>query len=248
MSKLKRKIKNSYLSLSQTNKLISDTLLNHSQSPIDMTIAVLAKKSYCSNSAVMKYINYFGYSSYKVFLSDLNEISEISFSTFIQSFQLVETYMGKNQHLISNVLTKIKNSNKVYIFATGQSQIPAIDFRLKCNKLEYGKFIFESSVPTQELLVSTISFDDLVIFISNSGESRELLKFCSRLSNHNKILVTNRDDSKLAKMIETVICFRNTIESPVTFKEYTRESKYTLLYFFDKVFEKLYEPILDRLY
>lgn len=244
MNSLKSKIKNSYLSLSHTNKLISDTLLTYPQQSIDITISVLAKKSYCSNSAVMKYINYFGYHSYKVFLADLNVITETPFAGFIQSLQLVEDYIARNPQLIASLLNQIKKSNKVYLFATGQSQIPAIDFRLKCNKLDYGKFIFEASVSTQELLVSTISPNDLVIFISNSGESRELLTFCSRLTNHNKILVTNREESKLAKMIETVICFRNTIESPVTFKEYTRESKYTLLYFFDKVFEKLYEPIL----
>lgn len=240
MSGLKNKIKQAYLKLSPTNKLISDALLEYADKKTNLTIAMLAKKSYCSNSAIMKYINFFGYTSYKVFLSDLMKEKELKYQNFLNSFMLVDDYLETNQTAINHFINKIKSSKKVYLFAAGQSQISAIDFRTKCNKIEKQKYVFESNITMQELLITTLSPDDLIIFISNSGEARELIAFSSQLKNNHKILITNRANSKLSKLVDAEICLRNIIESPLTFKEYSRESKYTLLYFFDRIFELLY--------
>lgn len=240
MNSLREKIKLNYQRLSNTNKVISDSILNDPESNFDLTIANLAKRSYCSTSAIIKYINYFGYKSYKVFQVDLNTLSELKFPSFIQSFQLVEEYIENNAKMVEHFIEQIKSCNKVYLFAAGQSQIPAIDFRSKCNKIEADKFIFETNTMTQDLLLSTVSPNDFVIFISNSGEARELLAFNTKINHQNKVLITNRIHSKLSKSIHHVISFENNYESPATFKEFTCEAKYTLLFFFDKIFAKLY--------
>jgi|GEM_PF-6165949 len=244
MNNLRKNIKESYHDLTDTNKLISDVILNNKTSDFNLNITQLAQKSYCSNSAIIKYIKYFGYSSYKVFKADLNSASQDNFTSYINSLKLVEDYFNDNPEVIEDFIAQLENSNKVYLFAAGQSQISAIDFALKSNKLATDKYIFEANMITQKLLISTISSNDSIIFISNSGEARELISFCSMIKNDNKILITNRHNSKLSKKIDKIICLNNTFEPPRTFKNYSCESKYTLLYFFDKIFETLYGHLI----
>ena len=72
MNKLKSTIRSNYKHLTDTNKLISDVILNQ-DGEMKYNIATLASKSFCSNSAIIKYINYFGYDSYKIFVNELNK-------------------------------------------------------------------------------------------------------------------------------------------------------------------------------
>lgn len=79
----------------------------------------------------------------------------------------------------------------------------------KANKQVSGKFIFESNMETQRLLLSTISDDDFIIFISNSGEARELIYFRSQIKSTHITLITNREKSTLGKSIAQVISLNN---------------------------------------
>jgi len=240
MNCLKKKIKDNYSRLTDANKLISDVILNCGDSVFSLKITQLAQQAYCSNSAIIKYIKYFGYSSYKVFQAELNMPSGMNFNSYVNSLKIVEDYFNDHSARIEAFLNQLRQSNKVYIFAAGQSQLAAIDFMLKSNKVSANKYIFEANMETQKLLISTISSNDTIIFISNSGEARELISFSSLIENEHKILITNRGQSTLSKKFDNVICLNNTFESPLTFKNFSRESKYTLLYFFDKIFEMLY--------
>ncbi|MGL4382656.1 MAG: MurR/RpiR family transcriptional regulator [Bacilli bacterium] len=240
MSHLKTIISDNYLNLSDTNKLISDVILEAPLYDFTLNIASLAALSYCSSSAIIKYINYFGYSSYKVFKADLNKTDSNTYQSYLDSLKIVDVYLTHNNILISQLIEAIKKAQRVYLFAAGQSQLAAIDFMSKSNKMDPSKYLFESSMATQKLLLATISHHDLVIFISNSGEARELIAFNNIITNSNKYLVTNRSSSSLGQRFKKVIDLNNTFEDPLTFKNYSRESKYTLLYFFDRLFELLY--------
>lgn len=244
MNELRKKIKESYRQLTQTNKLISDTILELKDKPCHYTMVELAQKSFCSSSAITKYIQYFGYTSYKVFQADLNIQSEDKYQGYINSLSIVDEYFEKHPQMVQNFLKALKSSKKIYLFAAGQSQLSAIDFSLKVNKLIPEKVIFDPNMPTQRIFLSTISEKDAVIFISNSGEARELISFVSDFPTNKVFLITNRDTSKLASKMKNIINFNNTFESPVTFKDFSRESKYTLMYFFDCVFEILYQELL----
>lgn len=240
MNHLKNLIQSEYSHLTDTNKLIADTILKYGDKDFNYNLVTLAKKSYCSNSAITKFINYFGYTSYKIFVNDLNVKSNSQFDSLVKSFDLVEKYKKRPRNLRDTLLKELKKSKKVYLFASGQSKLAAIDFSLKGNKKEPGKYIFQSNSASQEVLIHTIADDDLVIFISNSGESRELIKFLQSIISKKIFLITNRDNSTLTNAIENVINLDNNIESQYTFKEFSKESKYTLLYFFDDLFEELY--------
>ncbi len=235
-----KKIKEDYYNLSDTNKIIADNILK-TENTFDLSIQELSKISYCSNSSIINFCNTLGYESYKVFKHDLNKTNTKEHTSIIESFNIVEDFINKNKKIVDSFIKKILNSNNVYIFATGQSRISAIDFYLRANKKLNDKVIFEYEPSAQERTIKTINDKDLVIFISNSGKSRELLAFINKinLKEENIYLITNRDKSLLSKKIKNVINLNNQIESETNFKEFPRESKYSLLYFFDLVFSSI---------
>lgn len=240
-NELRNRIDKNYQHLSNANKLIADTIKSYNNKKFDLKIIELARKSYCSNSAITKFIQSFGYDSYKVFQHDLNNKHSYIAKTIIDSFQIVDSYFQNNKNIIKKLLRDLKQKNRVYFFASGQSKIAAIDFSLKYNKIYKHKCIFESNIIMQETLINTVTKDDCVIFISNSGESRELLKFINNpnLDLSHSYIVTNRINSSIGKKVNTQINLNNLIEPEFSFREYPKESKYSIIYFFDQLFEEL---------
>lgn len=241
MNNLRKRIQSDYYQLTNASKLIADVILDYKVETFTLNLATLAEKSFCSNAAITKFIHYFGYQSYKVFVSDLNQLEDQANSNIISSFQLVDHYYKNHMDRILVLIQYIKKAKNIYLFASGQSQISALDFTTKCNKKQKGKFIFESNADTQRLLIHTVSKDDFIIFISNSGESRELLQFLKEISKDHIYLISNRENSSLSKQIPNTLSLNNTFESPLGFKEFSKESKYSLIYFFDCLFELLYQ-------
>lgn len=246
MNNLRKRIHSSYYELTNASKLIADVILSYGDKDFDLNLVKLAEKAFCSNAAITKFIHYFGQQSYKVFVNELNKLDDNSGSTITQSIHLVDIYYKNHVVEVKRLIENIRKSKNIYLFASGQSQISALDFTTKCNKKQKGKYIFESSSETQRLLLHTTSKEDFVIFISNSGESRELLQFLKEISRENLCLITNRENSSLAKQIEHTISLNNTIETPLGFKEFSKESKYSLLYFFDCLFELLYQQDMGK--
>lgn len=240
MNNVMKKIKADYFGMSDTFKLIADTVIKH-QDNFTLTVKQLSEESYCAQSTIIKFCNSLGYESYKVFKHEVNSVDQNNFSSLTKSFELVDNYIADNQTLINNLVQSIQNSNQVYIFASGQSRVSAIDFYLKVNKILNDRVIFEYEPAVQSRFIKTLGSKDLVIFISNSGQSKELISFLSKvkLQSQNIFLVTNRDHSTLSSNISNVIVLNNTIESQQNFKEFPKESKYSLIYFFDCIFELL---------
>lgn len=237
---LRERIENNYFHLTNAQKLIADTIKSYEGKVFDLKLTELAKKSYCSNATITKFIQIFGYTSYKVFQNDLNVFESETSLGILESIKLVDNYFSTNIEIIKNLINSISKAEKIYLFASGQSQISALDFSYKFNKLHPKKCIFEANANTQEILINTLSSKDLVIFISNSGESRELLRFIKDINVEEIYLITNRPDSSLSKRIQKTISLNNRIEPYFQFKEFSRESKYSLIYFFDRLFEELY--------
>lgn len=241
MNRLYKHIEAEFFQLSNTNRLIANAILEYKDSQFNLKLTELASKSYCSNAAITKFIHYFGYRSYKIFVNDLNNKEYSEHDGIIESLKLVDTYFNEHKDIIISLIDSIKYANKVYVFGTGQSAVAPLDFTLKCNKKENDKYMFEPNPLTQQLLSQTVNKNDLCIFVSNSGESRELIQFYKDIKYKNNIfLISNRDSSTLAKSISQKVILNNFIEPPFSFKEFSKESKYSIMYFLDRIFEILY--------
>ncbi len=238
-----KKIKNDYFGMTDTYKLIADTVIKH-QNNFNLTVKELSTESYCAQSTIIKFCNSLGYESYKVFKHEINSSDQSNYSTIIDSFELVDNYISNNNDLIQALVTAIQQSNQVYIFATGQSRISAIDFYLKVNKILDDRVIFEYEPAIQSRIIKTLRENDLVIFVSNSGQSKELISFLPKIKKQceNIFLISNRENSTLSNKINNSITLNNNIESQQNFKEFPKESKYSLIYFFDYIFDLLRNP------
>lgn len=240
MNNVIKKIKSDYFGMSDTYKLIADTVIKN-QDNFTFTVKELSEASYCAQSTIIKFCHSLGYESYKIFKHEVNSTDINNFSTLTKSFELVDNYLAEHNELVNDLISSIQSANQVYIFASGQSRVSAIDFYLKVNKILNDRVIFEYEPSIQKRVIKTINPNDLVIFISNSGQSKELISFLPKIKTQcqNIFLVTNRHSSSLSTQITKSIILNNGIESQQNFKEFPKESKYSLIYFFDYIFDIL---------
>lgn len=227
-----------------SHRHLAQYIITHHEEVPTMTISALSKKAYCSASSVSRLINKLGFDSYYEFCSELKkkeEDNEIDFG-IIKSFKLAEDLFINDPIKTDELINKFISANQVYMFATGSSIVPVLDFERKYRRKIDKKVVFSSIFEKQMSGVQNITDQDLVIVVSNSGESRELVKLASQLDQFT--LITNRKNSKLAKMSTSCISLENHIEALNDFKDMPRESKYSLMHFFDILFDKISSNLL----
>lgn len=230
-----------------SHRHLAQYIITHYDEVPDMTISALSKKAYCSASSVSRLINKLGFDSYYAFCLELKkdeENSEID-NSLIESFKKAENIFTDNSEQVSELIHTFLDSNKVYFFATGSSIVPALDFERKYRRKVDKKISFSPIFDEQVKNINKITTDDLVIIISNSGESRELVTISSEIETFT--LITNRKNSKLAKLSTSCISLENHIEALNDFKDMPKESKYSLLYFFDLLFDNILTKLEDEI-
>lgn len=226
---LQQKIENEYISFSKTHRIIADLFLNDLVKQ-DTTLMEVAKLSYCSHSTVLRFVHILGYKNFKVFMDDyFNSKTRDPISL---SFKYVDMYVELNEEEIDAFIDKLLTANNVLIFANGMSHVPAYNFFYKGN-LICNKFHLYNNLP-QDIVISD---DDIVIFISNSGNSRKLKMYLQRISSY--YLFTNFKDSYLAGRASHVFSIENHLESSFMLDTQPRESIYSLIYFTDILLSKL---------
>lgn len=220
------KIENEYNSLSKTHRIIADLFIDNLVKE-DTTLMEVAKLSYCSHSTVLRFIRILGYKNFKVFMDDF--FNTKTKDTISLSFKIVDRYMENNASNIDLFVDDIITANKVHIFANGMSYVPAYNLYYKGNMIT-NKFVIYKDVPT-DLQLTT---DDLVIFVSNSGNSRKLKMYHNQIPTY--YLITNFQDSNLAKRAKGVFSLENHLESSYILDTQPRESIYSILYLTDLIF------------
>lgn len=223
------KIENEYNSLSKTHRIIADLfidgLVNEST-----TLMEVAKLSYCSHSTVLRFIRILGYKSFKVFMDDF--FNSKTKDTISLSFKIVDSYADNNLDALNQLVDMIIRAKNVYILANGMSYVPAYNLYYKGNMI-INKFLIYKELP-QDCIITE---KDLVIYVSNSGNSRKLRMYYTRIPNY--CLITNYKDSNLAKKATMVFSAQNHLESSYVLDTQPRESIYSILYLTDLIFSLL---------
>lgn len=232
---LLEKIEDDYNSMSKTHRVIADLFLND-KIERNTTLVEIAKMSYCSHSTVMRFVKNMGYSNFKVFIDDFFNSSAKTKSSIISSYAIVDKFIQTDNKAIKLFISKIIEANNVYIFANGMSHLPAYNLYYKGNMIT-NKFQLLSEY-SEDIIISD---EDLVIFVSNSGNSRKLKVLSNTLKNY--YLISNYDNTKLAKNAVHVFCLNNHIESHFEMDTKPRESIYSLVYFTDCLFSLLEDDI-----
>ena len=205
----------------ETEKKIGNFIIHHPKEIVDMTVGELAKECQVSEASVSRFckkIDMKGFHHLKISIakemvsqSEDDELSNhISVDDLEQSLknilankvaELTQTVSMMNSENLQDILKRINNAQNVLFAAVGNTVPVAMDGAYKLNQIG----ISAVSTPVWETQLAysyNLSPDDVVIAISNSGESPGVINIleAAKQKKATTISITNSEKSTIAKI------------------------------------------------
>ena len=205
----------------ETEKKIGNFIIHHPKEIVDMTVGELAKECQVSEASVSRFckkIDMKGFHHLKISIakemvsqSEDDELSNhISVDDLEQSLknilankvaELTQTVSMMNSENLQDILKRINNAHNVLLAAVGNTVPVAMDGAYKLNQIG----ISAVSTPVWETQLAysyNLSPDDVVIAISNSGESTGVINIleAAKQKKATTISITNSEKSTIAKI------------------------------------------------
>jgi DNA-binding MurR/RpiR family transcriptional regulator len=198
-------IRHKYNTLSASQKVIANQILNNKKDAAMATISELAQKCDVSETTVMRFIKKLGYTSFQVFRIDLaHEFTEISYNQSssdklkiedgYQDISADDDVATINQKVIQSASIAINDlkslsdptaieatvssftqANKILFYGSGGSDVIALDAYHKFLRLGLNVTTHSNS-HLMMIQASHLSEKDVAVLISHTGESREVLE------------------------------------------------------------------------
>ena len=205
----------------ETEKKIGNFIIHHPKEIVDMTVGELAKECQVSEASVSRFckkIDMKGFHHLKISIakemvsqSEDDELSNhISVDDLEHSLknilankvaELTQTVSMMNSENLQDILKRINNAQNVLFAAVGNTVPVAMDGAYKLNQIG----ISAVSTPVWETQLAysyNLSPDDVVIAISNSGESTGVINIleAAKQKKATTISITNSEKSTIAKI------------------------------------------------
>ena len=205
----------------ETEKKIGNFIIHHPKEIVDMTVGELAKECQVSEASVSRFckkIDMKGFHHLKISIakemvsqSEDDKLSNhISVDDLEQSLknilankvaELTQTVSMMNSENLQDILKRINNAQNVLFAAVGNTVPVAMDGAYKLNQIG----ISAVSTPVWETQLAysyNLSPDDVVIAISNSGESTGVINIleAAKQKKATTISITNNEKSTIAKI------------------------------------------------
>jgi len=206
-----------YRTLSEAERYLLNYIYEHLEEISTMSIVKLSENANVSTATIvrlMKKIGYDGYTSFKYTIhnkmgnlhshKELEDIDiEIKRAILKNENEVIKTIQMLSIGIIEDAIQKIDDSQKIYIFARGFSEMIASEMATKLQLLEKNCEV-HTDPNIIRLKSQKLKGKELAIFISLSGETEELIEACKnlRINNISTITLTSKVDSSLAKMSE----------------------------------------------
>jgi DNA-binding MurR/RpiR family transcriptional regulator len=206
-----------------------------------MSIVKLSENANVSTASIvrlMKKIGYDGYTSFKYSLQEkLNDPEEhteladidlnIKKAIIKNEHEVIKTIQMLSIGNIEDAIQKIYDSDKIYIFARGFSEMIANEMTIKLQLLEKNCEM-HNDPNIIRLKSKKLKEKEIAIFISLSGETEELVEACKnlRINGISTITLTTKMESCLAALSELV--FLGYKDSHSYFPEYEVRSRLPL--------------------
>ncbi|MEG0564096.1 MurR/RpiR family transcriptional regulator [Anaerorhabdus sp.] len=168
---------------------------------MNVTVRQLSKLTYCSPSKIVRFakkIGFYGYSDMLFsFRKQMDEIVELKFKDSLTTVVILEDSLKMIDQLIEDLTSKQYNS--VYLQGLGYSNYVCDYFRDKL--IELG--IFAACVNPLDVIKDKY----ILIIVSNSGETEDLVKIVKTCRNDDCIIyvITSQEKSKLCKLVPNAI-------------------------------------------
>ena len=188
------KIKERWDDFTPSDKKIGEYIIDNPEQIINYNTLQLAEIIQTSQSAIIRFIKKIGYKGYIDFKIDvarsIEENSEFLLDEVISKDESIENIISKSKNNVLSTVEKtyalidnqriktavedINKANNIYLAGVGSSGLICEDFSYKLQRS--GKKVFyQVDAHTNLALVSNICKDDLLIAISYSGLTKEIL-------------------------------------------------------------------------
>lgn len=197
MASLLSEIRTKYNTLSKTQKVIADYILDNPDSTSLLSITDLAGRCNTSETTVMRFLKKLDYSSYQIFRVHLakelidnpresinddmadDDITAIKRKVIAHTTTAIsDLEHSMNQETIDHAVDLLLNANKICFFGVGASLAIAVDASHKFAKIGMDVCHFQDAHLTN-IVASHMSEEDLLFVISHTGESMEVLNAVS---------------------------------------------------------------------
>lgn len=206
-------IESFYPSFSKCDKKIADFFLDKGADISYMSLQEITKNIMVSEATIVRFVKKIGYKGFIDFKLEVAKQNPIFFKQSTENY--IENIKNNINLTINNTkeliikkdidaaISFIEKSNNIYIFGLGASGVAAIEMANRL--LRYGvlaKAVIDN--PFQIMHSATMKKDDLIIVISLSGESQELVYPITIAKDNNcKIIsITNHALSTVAKLAD----------------------------------------------
>lgn len=208
---------------SPTQRNIAKYILSHTDKVVLLSISDLAMECSTSETTVMRFLKKLGYSSFQVFKVEMaQQISVKSPQAVYEDIKLdddvskvkqkiiysVNNSINELNNLLNNetlneVVNTLSNANKILFFGIGGSSLIAQDAFHKFLRLGLN-VLYDTSPHLMNVHCTYTSKKDVLLLVSHSGESREVLE-CANLARKNNakiIALTSYKTSSLTKLVD----------------------------------------------
>jgi len=206
--------------LSSSEKYLWNYIQENLTDVPDLSIIKLSEDANVSTATIVRTTQKMGYSGYTDFRQQLiaNNRTNLQYKNLEKVDHDIKQAIFKNKYEVDNTLSmlnvgsiedavqKIKEASDIYIFARGFSEFIANEMLVKLQLL--GKNCIMSADPNIIVTLSKrIKREDLVILITLSGETKELVTGARNAYTNgvSTITITTNDESSISKYSEMTL-------------------------------------------
>jgi DNA-binding MurR/RpiR family transcriptional regulator len=220
-----------FSSLTKSEQKLGQYILNNTSEITDLSIGELSSRSAVAESTVIRFcrkIGYKGYQELKISLAKNIATQKVHSSNFEINNQdnamqpyynyLVAMSSMLDKGKIDEASKMIHHANKICLFGAGLSGIVAE--YLQTSLIRLGKTVeFDRDVHLQAINAAVLNDGDLVIAISQSGKTKDILKSIKIAKQHDlKILsITNFLNANITKVSDLSLVAPNMMEENLEF-------------------------------
>lgn len=205
-----------YANFSAVETKIADYIVQHPQKIPNMTIAELAEESQVSEASISRFcrkLNLVGFHALKIEMAQVTlpkTDNKGNLSAYqqrlahIQTNKLAEveqTFQQLSEETVTLVLEKFRTASRIVFLAYGNTIPVAMDAAYRFNQIGISASAFDIW-DTAAAYLLTMTPDDLVVIISNSGETRPLIQAARYCQEQQLFLIalTNNRQSPIATL------------------------------------------------
>ncbi|NWH10554.1 MurR/RpiR family transcriptional regulator [Acholeplasma laidlawii] len=251
--------------LSMAERIVLDYLIENKTLLKDFSVEKIAEAAYTSPASVVRMCKKLGYNGFKDFKIDfilanskveIPETSEYTDVILIKDQNngkkaienniraLEETINLYDEKTYTKAASLIMNARKILIFGKGSSFLVCKDLEMKLRRIN--KFcVAQGESHDQFVDASFINNKDVVIFISNSGKTKEIIS-SALLAKENKtpIISITRIGSSILADISDVVLYTSALESE--FRSAAMTSRISQMSVVDALYAKCAYTDIDR--